>query len=128
MFDGLAHMIGNVAGNESVGSLFLDSDVASLAVNIDAEHYAPIGSIALSNECGNDTCEHITTASGGHARVAAAVDIDLSVGADGHGVVPLEHDGDFVEFRHIDGFLEPLLVAVVQAEEAVKLDSMGCDD
>ena len=104
-----------------MGALLLDSDVACQAVHIHGQHHAPVGSIALGDKGGNHAREAVAAASGGHAGVAAAVDVDLAIGAHRHGVVALEHDGDLVELRDVDGFLEALLVGAMQVEEAVKL-------
>ena len=75
----------------------------------------------MCNERGYDAGEHVAAAGGCHAGVARAVDVHFAVAAHGHGVMTFEHDGESVEFRHLDGFKQAFLLGAVGAKQAVEL-------
>ncbi len=104
-FDHFAHCEsgarGYVAGGHSRLAHLGAGHVAGKPVKVDSYRRRQLRPVALREQGGDHSGQHIARAGRGHARIACGIEGDAARGAHGSGVVALEHDEDAVIARHL---------------------------
>src|ERR1700733_13246656 len=103
-------------------------DIACKAMQIDTKKSCFAGEIGLSQQRGQDTRQHISAASFGHAGIAGGVEVAFAAGHGDKGIVALEHDDALVFFGLLTRKVEPRKVIRGSAEKTLEFFGMWRQD
>ena len=104
--EGARQVVDDVGGCQTDFAQLLCRYVACQAVNIYAEEAGVLGHIALGEQRKDDACQHIATASCGHAAVARGIEEYAALRRTDGGVVALQHHVALVAGSNLQRFEE----------------------
>ncbi len=118
-----------VRRDDSVGAQGLGGQIAAQAVQVAGKQRGLIQVQTLDGQPGDHPSEHVARAARGQGVVAGAIQQHLAGAGKDHAGRALEHDGEFVLCRQLQGGLQALARQGqgIAAGQPVKFRGMGCE-